>query len=101
MRVFSKQTLTAYWEAPGRGDSENSLRSWYKIARSALWGSPDDVKRQYRNCSPIGGNRVVFNIAGNKYRLVVEFNYRAREPMAFIRFIGTHREYDKINAEEV
>jgi mRNA interferase HigB len=101
MRIFSKHTLAAYWEMPGKGDSEDALDAWHKVTKSAVWRSPVDIKRQYRNCSPIGGNRVVFNIAGNKYRLVVEFNFRAREPMAFIRFIGTHREYDKINAEEV
>jgi mRNA interferase HigB len=65
--------------------------------KKAEWNSPGDVKRQIRNASIIGGNRVVFNIAGNKYRLVVKFNYPYR--LGYIRFIGTHDQYDQIDAE--
>jgi len=70
---------------------------WYDTAKKAEWSRPGDVKRQFRNASIIGGNRVVFNIAGNKYRLVVKFNYPYR--LGYIRFIGTHRQYDQIDAE--
>jgi len=65
--------------------------------KKAKWSSPEDVKRHFRNASIIGGNRVVFNIAGNKYRLVVKFNYPYR--LGYIRFIGTHGQYDQIDAE--
>jgi mRNA interferase HigB len=100
MRIISRGTLRDYWARPGREDSEDPLKSWFKVAKSATWRSPADVKKQYGNCSPIAGNRVVFNIGGNKYRLVVKFSYRSEPPIAYIRFVGTHAEYDKINVED-
>ena len=75
------------------------MRAWFHEARIADWGTPADIKASYRNASILGNNRVVFNIGGNKYRLVVAVNYRAR--IVFIRFIGSHAEYDRINAEEI
>lgn len=99
MRIISKRTLREHWEKPGREDSEQSLLSWYKIAKAADWASPDDVKAQYRNASILRANRVIFNIGGNKYRLVVWFNYHVR--VGFIRFVGTHREYDGIDAGSI
>ena len=101
LRIISKKSLVDFWNLPGRQDSEDALKAWHEIAKSAVWRSPSDVKAQYRNCSLVGDNRVVFNIKGNSYRLIVKINYRAREPIAFIRFVGTHLEYDHINAEEV
>lgn len=75
------------------------MRAWFHEARIADWSTPADIKASYRNASILGNNRVVFNIGGNKYRLVVAVNYRAR--IVFIRFIGSHAEYDRINAEEI
>ena len=79
--------------------AEQYLKTWYQVAMKASWQSPADIKKSYANASIIKGNRVVFNIKGNDFRLVVKFNYE-RE-WAFIRFIGTHSEYDKINVEEI
>ncbi len=75
------------------------LMSWHEEALRAAWTSPQTVKDQYANASICGNNRVVFNIGGNKYRLVVEMQYRAG--IAWVKFIGTHAEYDKINAQTV
>jgi mRNA interferase HigB len=97
LRIIARKTIKDFWETPQFRDSERPLRSWFMDAKNAEWSSPADVKRQFRNASIIGGNRVVFNIAGNKYRLVVKFNYLYK--IGYIRFIGTHREYDQINAE--
>lgn len=76
-----------------------ALMAWFKEAEKAFWKSPSDIKKQYRSASIIADNRVVFNICGNKYRLVVKINYGYG--MVYIRFIGTHQQYDKVNVEEV
>lgn len=100
MRVIAKRTLREFWEStPQYTDAEDPLRSWYREAKQAVWQSPADVKEQYRNASILKNNRTVFNIAGNKYRLVVEINYTAQ--IIFIRFIGTHQEYDSIDVETI
>lgn len=80
-------------------DSEQALKSWHQEAMQAEWKNPNDIKAQYKNASIVGDNRVVFNICGNKYRLIVKINYLSS--WIFIRFIGTHKEYDKINASEI
>lgn len=97
MRIIAVSTLRNYWEI--NRDAEEALKAWYKEAKAADWATPHEVKAMYRNASVIGDSRVVFNIAGNKYRLVVKFNYPYR--VGYIRFIGTHPEYDQINVEEV
>ncbi len=84
---------------PGREDSEQALKSWYQEASTATWKTPNEVKQQYKNASVIGDNRIVFNICGNKYRLIVKINYEAQ--WLFIRFVGTHKEYDKIDAATI
>ncbi|WP_295614973.1 type II toxin-antitoxin system HigB family toxin [Chamaesiphon sp. GL140_3_metabinner_50] len=100
MRVIAKRTLREFWEStPKYTDAEDPLRSWYREAKQATWQTPADVKEQYRNASILKNNRTVFNIAGNKYRLVVEINYAAQ--IIFIRFIGTHQEYDSIDVETI
>ena len=97
MRVIKKTTLQKFWnEFP---DSQMALMAWFKEAEKAFWKSPSDIKRQYRSASIIADNRVVFNICGNKYRLVVKINYGYG--MVYIRFLGTHKQYDKVNVEEV
>ena len=96
-RVIAKSTLRIFWEK--HADAEDYLKTWYDTARHADWKSPKDVKMTYANASILGDNRVVFNIKGNHYRLIVKFNYDRQ--WAFIRFIGTHAQYDKINAETI
>ena len=80
-------------------DAEQPLMAWYRAVKRADWATPADVKAQYRNASLVGNERVVFNIAGNKYRLIVAINYAFQA--IYIRFLGTHSEYDQIDAREV
>jgi mRNA interferase HigB len=97
--IVAKRTLKEHWEMPGREDSEQALKSWYQEASTATWKTPNEVKQQYKNASVIGDNRIVFNICGNKYHLIVKINYEAQ--WLFIRFVGTHKEYDKIDAATI
>ncbi|MBK9161999.1 MAG: type II toxin-antitoxin system HigB family toxin [Nitrosomonadales bacterium] len=99
MRVIAKSTLVRFWGQPECADSMGALQSWYDEATKAIWKTPQDVKEQYRNASVCGNNRIVFNIAGNKYRLVVEMQYRAG--IAWVKFVGTHAQYYKINVETI
>jgi mRNA interferase HigB len=99
MRVVAKSTLVKFWIRPENADSKGALQSWFDEATKANWLTPQDIKGLYRNASICGNNRVVFNIAGNKYRLVVEMQYRAG--IAWVKFIGTHAQYDQINVEYV
>jgi len=99
MRVVAKSTLVKFWTRPECADSKGPLQSWFDEASKASWLTPQDIKDQYRNASICGNNRVVFNIAGNKYRLVVEMQYRAG--IAWVKFIGTHVQYDQVNVENV
>lgn len=97
MKVISKRTLREFWEK--HTDSEQQLKTWYKEAYTANWNSPNEIKREYAKASIVGNNRVVFNICGNKYRLIIKINYERK--WIFIRFIGTHKEYDKIDAQNI
>lgn len=97
--IVSLRTLKEHWKKFGRDDSEQQLRAWYYEVRKATWKNPNEVKKQYRSASIVGDNRVVFNICGNKYRLVVKINYEIG--WVFIRFVGTHKEYDKIDVTTV
>jgi mRNA interferase HigB len=97
MRVIAKKILREFWEK--YSDSENQLKTWYKEASKAKWTDPNDIKNQYPTASILKAGRVVFNICGNKYRLIVQINY-ARQ-WVFIRFIGTHKDYDKIDANKI
>lgn len=99
MRVIAKSTLRKFWERPGYSDAQGPLESGYDEATQANWASPQDIKSLYRSASICGNNRVVFNIAGNKYRLVVEIQYRAG--IAWVQFVGTHARYDMIDVETV
>lgn len=99
MRIISRRTLKEFWEDPKYRDAEQPLRAWISEAETADWKTSNDVKRQYASASVIGNNRVVFNIKGNSYRLVVAINYAYG--IVYIRFIGTHEEYDKINVKEI
>ena len=97
MRIIALRALRDFWRK--HPDAEVPLRSWYAAASRARWRSPADVKSAYRNASFIANNRIVFNVKGNDYRLVAAVHYN-RE-MMFIRFVGTHREYDRIDASRI
>ena len=96
-RIFAKSTLRDYWKK--QTDSEQYLKTWYDTAMNSNWETPNEVKQTYINASILKSGRIVFNTKGNSYRLIVKFNYEKQ--WAFIRFIGTQSEYDKINANEI
>ena len=98
MRIIARRTLKEFWEA-GHSDAEQPLKAWFAEVSRATWSSMADVKARYRHASVIDGERVVFNIGGNKYRLVVQINYAYR--IVYVRFIGSHQEYDRIDVESV
>ncbi len=97
MRIIAKKALRDLWER--HGDAEEPLLAWYREVKEEDWDTPAKVKEKYRSASIVADNRVVFNIKGNDYRLVVKINYGAR--IVFIRFVGTHKEYDRIKVEEI
>ena len=97
MRIISRKTLKEFWGQ--HPDAQQPLRAWYHDTKHALWKSPADIKDVYRNASFIADNRVVFNIKGNKYRLIVAIRYEYG--IVYIRFVGTHREYERINASTI
>jgi len=99
MRIIARSTLRAFWENPVYRDSEQPLKAWFNEAKQSEWKKPADVKILYRNASFVANNRVVFNIHGNKYRLVVAIKYNFGA--CYIRFIGTHKQYDKIDAGSI
>ncbi|MEI6679331.1 MAG: type II toxin-antitoxin system HigB family toxin [Mariniphaga sp.] len=97
VRVIAKGTLRDFWIA--HRDCEGQLKSWFDEAEKSNWISPQDIKSEYPSASILQGNRIVFNIKGNSYRLVVKINYKYG--IIWIRFIGTHGDYDKINTETI
>lgn len=100
MRIIALSTLKAFWEEnPEYMDAKEPTLAWYRHALAADWSAPAYVKQDFRNASILKDGRVVFNIAGNKYRLVVWINYSYR--VSYIRFIGTHAEYDKIDVQTI
>ena len=96
-RIIAKSTLRKFWE--NHRDSEQYLKTWYDTVLNANWKSPHDIRNAYANASILNNGRVVFNIKGNSYRLVVRFNFE--KEWAFIRFVGTHNNYDKIDANKI
>ena len=100
MRVIAKRTLREFWESSQKyADAQAPIEAWHAEALKATWKSPQELKAQFRNASILKNHRVVFNIAGNKYRLVIAIDY-SRQAM-FIKFIGTHKQYDDIDAENI
>lgn len=97
MRVIARKTLREFWER--YPDSEQQLKAWYAEAKDAAWQTPADVKAKYGTASILKSSRVVFNICGNKYRLVVKINYPHQ--VIYVRFLGTHEEYNDIDAETI
>lgn len=94
MRVIAKRTLRDFYQQAQFRDAKGPLEAWHAEALKAEWLTPHDIKAQIGNASIITDSLVVFNIAGNKYRLVVDVDY-ARQAM-FVKFVGTHAEYDKL-----
>lgn len=100
MRIIALSTLKTFWEASlAHADAREPLLAWYRHAVQADWASPAAVKADFRSASVLKDGRVVFNIAGNKYRLVVWINYPYR--VVYVRFIGTHAAYEAIDAQTI
>lgn len=100
MRIIALATLKGFLNrSPAYADAREPVMAWYRQVKAADWTTPADVKRDIRSASVLKDGRVVFNIAGNKYRIVVWVNYAYR--VVYIRFIGTHRQYDGINAQTI
>ena len=100
MRVIAVSTLKAFWKSsPQHRDAEGPTLTWYRDVLKAEWSKPSDVKQQFGNASILQDGRAVFNIGGNKYRIVVWINYPYR--IVYIRFIGTHEQYNTIDAQTV
>lgn len=96
-RIIAKKAIREFWEK--HADSEQYLKTWYETTKTSNWTSPNDVKQSYINASILKDSRIVFNIKGNSYRLIVKFNFKRQ--WAFIRFVGTHAEYDKIDSNTI
>jgi mRNA interferase HigB len=100
MRIIALSTLRVFWEEhPEHREAQDPILAWYRHAVKANWSSPADVKADFRTASILKDGRVVFNLGGNKYRLVVWINYPHR--VVYVRFIGTHAQYDKIDAQTI
>ncbi|MFS2201272.1 type II toxin-antitoxin system HigB family toxin [Pseudomonas sp. Pseusp3] len=98
MRMIAKGTLRELWESsPAYADSETPLVAWCRHMKKTDYGTPLEVKAQLRTASILRGDRVVFNIGGKKYRVIMAIDYQSQP--GFIRFVGTHAQYDQINAE--
>lgn len=97
MRVISRKTLKDFWGK--HADAEQALKAWFHEAKVARWESFSDIRARYGNADNLPGNRVIFNIKGNTYRLIVRVHYRTG--IVFVRFIGTHAEYDRIDATTI
>lgn len=97
MRIIAIKTLKEYWEK--FPDAKQSLLSWYEETETTEWNNPNELKRQYHNASILSAKRVVFNIHGNSYRLIVDIEYRLK--IVFVVWFGTHRQYDKLDAKKI
>ena len=97
MRIISRKALREFWEK--HADARKALEAWYADTKRANWKNPSDIKTVYKNISFVANNRIVFNIKGNRYRLVVIVVYK--HSIVYIRFVGTHGEYDKIDVTKI
>jgi len=97
MRIISRKLLREFWQR--HPDAQQPLQSWYADVKHADWQTPADIKDVYRNASFVANNRVIFNIKGNRYRLIIVVQYHYG--IVYIRFVGTHQEYDKIDAATI
>jgi mRNA interferase HigB len=94
MRIIAKSTLAAFWNKPDHKDAEQQLKAWHDIIESKKWKDPNEIVNSFKSADQVGNGRIVFNICRNKYRLIVQFKYSIQ--VAYVRFIGTHKQYDKI-----
>jgi len=100
VHVIARGTLRAFWESnPGHADSKSPLVEWYRHMEKATYPTPQALKTELRTASILKGGRVVFNIGGNKYRVVLAIDYQRQ--LAKVRFVGTHAQYDEIDAESI
>ncbi|MFV0346244.1 MAG: type II toxin-antitoxin system HigB family toxin [Bacteroidales bacterium] len=97
MRIIAFRTIKEFFEKPEYSDSEIPLRAWYNDTKNAEWKNTNELKLQFRNASIVGNGRIVFNIKGNDYRLIVAIDFEFQ--IIFIRFIGTHKQYDNVDAK--
>ena len=97
MRIISRRTLREFWIK--HNDCEQQLKSWYRETEKATWKNPNKLKLEYPSASILENDRIVFNIKGNSYRLIVKMNFEYQ--IMWIRFIGTHAEYDRIDANKI
>ena len=99
MRIIAVSTLKAFWEQPAHRSSQTALRAWLTIAKAARWQTPVEVKAMFNSADLLADGRVVFDIGGNKWRIVAKVNYRHQ--ILYVRCVGTHAQYDRIDAKEV
>lgn len=99
MRIIAKSRLKVYWETAGNEKSQPYLNEWYHFCSKQKWRTPQDIKKMLRSVSFVANNRVIFNVKGNDYRIVCAIDY-PRQAM-FVKFVGTHKEYDRVTAAEV
>ncbi|MCY1421179.1 RelE-like toxic component of a toxin-antitoxin system [compost metagenome] len=100
MHVIARGTLRVFWESsPAYQDAEQPLIEWYRHMEKATYRTPQELKAELRTASILKGGRVVFNIAGNKYRVILAIDYQRQ--LAKVRFVGTHAQYDEIDAETI
>jgi mRNA interferase HigB len=97
MRIIARRTLREFWEK--HPDTEQPLKVWYREVKQVDWKKPSDIKSLYRQVSFVGNDRVVFNTKGNKYRLITAVDYRFG--IVYIRFVGSHKQYDAIDAATI
>jgi mRNA interferase HigB len=97
LRVIAKKVFREFWIR--NSDCEQQLKSWYQEAKKSEWKNTNEIKKEYPTASILGDNSVVFNIKGNNYRLVVKINFQYQ--MMWVRFVGTHKEYDRIDANKI
>ena len=97
MRIIAQKTIREFWSK--HSETEQQLKAWYDEVKKADWSTPNDILKEFPNARVIKNDRAIFNIKGNKYRIVIAVKYDFK--IVYIRFIGTHKEYDKINAEEI
>ena len=97
MRVIAKSALREFWEQ--HPDAEEALRAWYEDAERAAWRTPPGIRAAYPSASFLANNRIAFNIRGNHYRLIVQIHYNTQ--IVYIRFVGAHAEYDRIDASAI
>ena len=97
MRVIAVSTLRAFWEV--HRDAEQALKAWHEEATKVSWTQPADIKARYRSASVLKNRRVVFNIKGNDYRLIVAIAYKLK--IVYVKFVGTHKEYDAVDTETI